>query len=78
MPVYPSDLGTKSGLVTDDGGRVLNDADQPIPGLYAADNSTATAMGRAYPGPGVTIAEAMTSGFLAAEAIAADAGQHTA
>jgi len=26
----------------------------------------------------VTIAEAMTSGFLAAEAIAADAGQHTA
>jgi 3-oxosteroid 1-dehydrogenase len=78
VAVYPSDLGTKSGLVTDAGGRVLNDADQPIPGLYAAGNSTATAMGRAYPGPGVTIAEAMTSGFLAAEAIAADAGQHTA
>jgi 3-oxosteroid 1-dehydrogenase len=76
VAVYPSDLGTKSGLVTD-GGRVLNDTGQPIPGLYAAGNSTATAMGRAYPGPGVTIAEAMTSGFLAAEAIAADAAQHT-
>lgn len=77
VEVYPSDLGTKSGLVTDDGGRVLDGADQPIPGLYAAGNSTTTAMGRAYPGPGVTIAEAMTSGFLAAEAIAVDGGQHT-
>jgi 3-oxosteroid 1-dehydrogenase len=77
VEVYPSDLGTKSGLVTDGGGRVLDGDDRPIPGLYAAGNSTATTMGRAYPGPGVTIAEAMTSGFLAAESIAADGGRHT-
>ena len=72
VEVYPSDLGTKSGLVTDDGGRVLDGDNRPIPGLYAAGNSTATVMGRAYPGAGGTIAPAMTFGFLAAEAIAAD------
>lgn len=77
VEVYPSDLGTKSGLVTDEGSRVLDSAFKPIPGLYAAGNSTETVMGRAYPGPGVTIAEAMMSGFLAAEAIAADGGQPT-
>lgn len=78
VEVYPSDLGTKAGLATDDGGRVLDGAERPIPGLYAAGNSTTTAMARAYPGPGVAIAEAMTSGFLAAEAIALDTGQHPA
>ncbi len=72
LEVYPSDLGTKAGLATDAGGRVLDDDDRPIPGLYAAGNSRTTAMGRAYPGPGVTIAEALTSGFLAAESVAAD------
>ncbi len=73
VEVYPSDLGTKSGLVTDLGGRVLDGDGTPVPGLYAAGNSTATVMGRSYPGAGATIAPAMTFGFLAAEAIAADA-----
>ncbi|HEY8216156.1 MAG TPA: FAD-dependent oxidoreductase [Acidimicrobiia bacterium] len=74
VEVYPSDLGTKSGLVTDLDGRVLGHDGRPVPGLYAAGNSTATVMGRSYPGAGATIAPAMTFGFLAAEAIAADAG----
>lgn len=73
VEVYPSDLGTKSGLVTDDGARVLDGDSHPIPGLYAAGNSTATVMGRSYPGAGGTIAPAMTFGFLAAESIADDA-----
>ncbi|MDQ3032379.1 MAG: FAD-binding protein [Myxococcota bacterium] len=72
VQVFPSDLGTKGGLATDPGGRVLDTSDRPIPGLYAAGNSKTSAMGDAYPGPGVTIAEALTSGFLAAESIAAD------
>jgi 3-oxosteroid 1-dehydrogenase len=71
VEVYPSDLGTKSGLVTDDGGRVLDSNGTPIAGLYAAGNSTSTIMGRSYPGAGGTIAPAMTYGFLAAESIAA-------
>ena len=75
VEVYPSDLGTKSGLATDDGCRVLGQGNAPIPGLYAAGNSTTSAMGRAYPGPGVTIAEAMMTGFLAAESLAADQEQ---
>lgn len=73
-----SDLGTKAGLVTDAGGRVLDPTDRPIAGLYAAGNSKSSAMGRAYPGPGVTIAEALISGFLAAESAAADAPAVTA
>jgi len=78
VPVYPSDLGTKSGLVTDDGGRVLNDADQPIPACTRPATPPQPRWVARIRAPGVTIAEAMTSGFLAAEAIAADAGQHTA
>ena len=74
IPVTPSDLGTKAGLVTDTGGRVLDDDGNPIPGLYAAGNSASTVMGTRYAGAGATIAPAMVFGFLAGEAIAQDAG----
>ncbi len=68
--IYPGDLGTKGGLVTDDHSRVLRADGQPIAGLYAAGNSTASVMGRTYPGAGGTIAPALTFAFLAAEAAA--------
>jgi 3-oxosteroid 1-dehydrogenase len=74
VEVFPSDLGTKAGLVTDDGGRVLDVHDAVIPGLYAAGNSATTVMGRAYPGAGGTIAPAMTLGFVVGESLAHDAG----
>jgi 3-oxosteroid 1-dehydrogenase len=74
IPVTPSDLGTKAGLVTDIGGRVLDDDGTAIPGLYAAGNSASTVMGTRYAGAGATIAPAMVFGFLAGESIAADAG----
>jgi 3-oxosteroid 1-dehydrogenase len=73
VPISPSDLGTKAGLVTDLGARVLDERRAPIPGLYAAGNSTSTVMGTRYAGAGATIAPAMVFGFLAAESIAADA-----
>jgi len=73
IPVTPSDLGTKAGLVTDLGGRVLDEHGQTIPGLYAAGNSASTVMGTRYAGAGATIAPAMVFGFLAGEAIARDA-----
>jgi 3-oxosteroid 1-dehydrogenase len=73
VPITPSDLGTKAGLMTDLGGRVLDDDGHAISGLYAAGNSTSTVMGTRYAGAGATIAPAMVFGFLAAEAIAADA-----
>lgn len=74
IPVTPSDLGTKAGLITDLGGRVLDADDRPIPGLYAAGNSSSTVMGTRYAGAGATIAPAMVFGFLAGEAMATDAG----
>ena len=52
VEVYPSDLGTKAGLVTDAGGRVLDTRGAVIGGLYAAGNSASTVMGRSYPGAG--------------------------
>ena len=73
VPVVPGDLGTKSGLVTDPAGRVLNANQMPIRGLYAAGNVTSSVMGRSYPGAGGTLAPAMTFAFLAAEAIHEDA-----
>ena len=66
VKVVPGDLGTKGGLLTDENGRVLTEAGAPIAGLYAAGNTTASVMGRTYPGPGSTIAPAMVFGYLAA------------
>jgi 3-oxosteroid 1-dehydrogenase len=62
--VYLGDLGTKGGLLTDENGRVLRPGGEPIDGLYASGNSTASVMGRGYPGPGVTLAPAMIFAFL--------------
>ncbi len=65
--VFPGDLGTKGGCRTDVHARVLTSAGEPISGLYAAGNCSASVMGRSYPGAGATIGPAMTFGFLAAE-----------
>ncbi|MBP1687256.1 MAG: kstD [Deltaproteobacteria bacterium] len=67
VKVYPGDLGTKGGVRTDPRARVLTEANDPIPGLYAAGNCSAAVMGRTYPGAGATIGPAMTFGFIAAE-----------
>jgi len=67
VPLFPGDLGTKGGLRTDVHARILNNRDEPIPGLYAAGNCSASVMGRSYPGAGATIGPAMTFGFIAAE-----------
>lgn len=67
VQIYPGDLGTKGGLVTDEHSRVLRADGQVILGLYAAGNSASSVMGRSYPGAGGTIGPALTFGFLAAE-----------
>lgn len=72
IPVFPGDLGTKGGLVTDPSARVLRADGTPIPGLYAAGNTSAAVMGPTYPGAGGTIGPALVFGLLAAEAAAAD------
>jgi 3-oxosteroid 1-dehydrogenase len=70
IPVYPGDLGTKGGLVTDLGGRVLREDGTAIEGLFAAGNCAASMMGRTYPGAGGTIGPALAFGFVAAETAA--------
>lgn len=64
--VFPGDLGTKGGLKTDTGARVLTESGAPIPGLYAIGNCSASVMGRTYPGAGGTMGPAMTFGFIVA------------
>ena len=49
--IVPGDLGTKGGLLTDADARVIDTNGNPVEGLYAAGNTTASVMGRTYPGP---------------------------
>jgi 3-oxosteroid 1-dehydrogenase len=72
--LVPGDLGTKGGLLTDADGRVLRDDGSSIPGLYASGNTTASVMGRTYPGPGSTIGPAVVFGLRAARHMAANRG----
>jgi 3-oxosteroid 1-dehydrogenase len=55
VEIYPGDVGTFGGLLTDEHGRVLKSDGAVIPGLYATGNSTASVMGRSYPGAGASI-----------------------
>jgi 3-oxosteroid 1-dehydrogenase len=70
--IEAGDLGTKGGVVTDAGGRVLREDGQSIPGLYATGNVSASVMGNDYAGAGATIGPAMVFAYLAVEAAAAD------
>jgi 3-oxosteroid 1-dehydrogenase len=63
--VWPGDLGTKGGLLTDEFARVLREDGSSIKGLYAAGNTSASVMGHTYPGPGSTIGPAMVFGKIA-------------
>jgi len=68
--VVPGDIATFVGLRTDGHARVLDAGGVPVPGLYAAGNDAASAMGGDYPAAGITIGSAMTFGYLAARHIA--------
>ena len=72
--IYPGDVGTCGGLITNEHAQVLDESDTPIPGLYATGNVTATVMGRTYPGAGASIANTMVFGYVAAHHVAAESG----
>ena len=65
IEVFPGDIGTKGGLLTDATARVLAEDGSVIEGLYAIGNTSSSVMGRSYPGAGSTIGPAMTFGFIA-------------
>jgi 3-oxosteroid 1-dehydrogenase len=66
VALWPADVGTCGGIVTDELARALRPDGTVIHGLYACGNSSATVMGRTYPGGGVSIGPSMTFGYIAA------------
>ena len=66
VPVVPGDVGTYGGVVTDEYARVLRADGSVIAGLYATGVSTASVMGRAYPGAGSSVGPSFTWGYVAA------------
>ena len=64
--IYPADVGTCGGVVTDAHAQILDEHDQVINGLYATGNITAGVTGRTYPGAGASIAASMVFGYVAA------------
>lgn len=67
------DLGTKGGLVCNEHSQVLTGSGEPIPGLYATGNTSASVMGNDYAGAGATIGPAMVFGWVGARHAAATA-----
>jgi succinate dehydrogenase/fumarate reductase flavoprotein subunit len=74
MRVMPGAFGTSGGVRTDDLGRALTADDRVIPGLFAVGNVSSHPCAAGYPGAGATLGPAMTMGYAAARAIAANAG----
>ena len=66
IPVYPGDVSTFGGLVTDEHARVLRADGSVIRGLYATGTTTASVMARTSPGAGASIGPSFTWGFVAA------------
>jgi len=73
IALYPGDVGTVGGLVTDADARVLREDGSPIPGLYATGSNAASVVGRVYPASGCGIGGAAVFGYLAAAHLAGSA-----
>jgi 3-oxosteroid 1-dehydrogenase len=67
LQVYPGDVSTYGGLVTDSHAQVLRPDGSVIAGLYATGTSTASVMGRVEPGPGGSVGPSLTWGYVAAQ-----------
>ena len=65
VKVLPGSFGTFAGLKTNEYAQVLNTANQPIDGLYAAGSDMASIMGGFYPAGGINLGPAMTFGYIA-------------
>lgn len=66
VKLFPGDIGTRGGLVTNEHAQVLSNEGDLVGGLYATGNTMASVMGHSYPGPGATIGPSMTFGYVAA------------
>ena len=66
LRLFPGDIGSATGLVTNENARVLRRDGTPIHGLYACGNDMQSVMGGAYPGPGITLGPAIAFAYAAA------------
>lgn len=66
VAIYPGDVGTFGGILTDEFARVIKKDGSILQGLYATGNSTASVMGKTYPGAGASISPAFIFGWVAA------------
>jgi len=76
IQLYPGDVGTFGGLLTDVHARVLRPDGSAIPGLYATGTSTASVMGGVEPGPGGSIGPSFTWAYVAARHVLDGAETH--
>ena len=67
VDVVPGDVSTYGGVVTDKDSRVVKADGSVIEGLYATGVSTASPMGKIYPGAGASVGPSMTFGWIAAK-----------
>ena len=72
VPMHAGTIGTRGGPMTDVDGRVIDIWGTVIPGLFAAGNVAASPTGLMYPGAGGTLGFALTFGYLAGAAAAAE------
>lgn len=67
LQIFPGDVSTYGGLVTDVHARVLREDGSVIEGLYATGTSTASVMGRVEPGAGGSVGPSFTWAYVAAK-----------
>jgi 3-oxosteroid 1-dehydrogenase len=66
VAMFPHDVGTYGGLLTDEFARVLRADGSVIEGLYATGTSAASVMGKTYPGAGASVGPSFLWGWVAA------------
>ncbi len=71
--LYPCDIGSAQGFVTDADASVLREDGSAVENLYAIGNDMQSIMGGVYPGPGITIGPGIVFGYIAARHAAAKA-----
>lgn len=76
VELHPGVLGTSGGLRVDADARVLDHFDEPVEGLYAAGNVSASVFRGAYPGGGATLGSALVRAYAAGSHLAASFGSN--
>ncbi|GHF62145.1 FAD-dependent oxidoreductase [Seohaeicola zhoushanensis] len=71
ITLYPGDLSSVAGLVTDGRTRVLDEAGKPIAGLYAVGLDMNSMTKGMYPAGGSSLGPGLTFGYIAGNEIAA-------